>query len=111
MRLSRSSFRHGYWSLAQMVTHHTQNGCNLRPGDLIGTGTQSGPVHGEEGCLLELSHGGKQPLALPNGETRAFLEDGDTVIMRGWCEREGHARVGFGECRGTVLPAELPFRE
>lgn len=105
MRLSKSSFRHGYWSLAQMVTHHTQNGCNLRPGDLIGTGTQSGPMHGEEGCLLELTQGGKQPLVLPNGETRAFLEDGDTVIMRGWCEREGYVRLGFGECRGTVLPA------
>ena len=104
MRLSRSSYRHSYWTLAQLVTHHTQNGCNLRPGDLFGTGTQSGPENGEEGCLLELSHGGTKPLILPNGESRTFLEDGDTVIMYGWCERDGYARIGFGECRGTVLP-------
>ena len=104
-RLSRSNFRHGYWSLAQMLTHHTEGGCNLRPGDLMGTGTQSGPQRGEEGCLLELSVGGREPVALANGETRTFLEDGDTVVMRGWCERDGFARIGFGECRGTVLPA------
>ena len=105
MRLSRSSSSHGYWSLAQMLAHHTEGGCNLRPGDLIGTGTQSGPERGEEGCLLELSWGGREPMRLANGETRTFLEDGDTVIMRGWCERSGHARIGFGQCRGTVLPA------
>lgn len=105
MRLSRSSYRHAYWGLAQMVAHHTQNGCNLQPGDLLGTGTQSGAQQGEQGCLLELSHGGKQPLSLPNGETRSFLEDGDTVTLRGWCERAGHARIGFGKCSGTVLPA------
>lgn len=107
MRLSRSSYRHAYWGLAQMVAHHTENGCNLRPGDLLGTGTQSGPSHGEEGCLLELSRGGRQPLTLSNGESRSFLEDGDTVILRGWCERDGFARIGFGECRGTVLPADV----
>lgn len=103
MRLSRSNARHAYWGLAQMVAHHTQNGCNLRPGDLIGTGTQSGPGEGEQGCLLELSRGGREPVALPNGESRAFLEDGDTVTLRGWCERPGYRRIGFGECRGTVL--------
>ena len=102
MRLSRSSFRHCYWSPAQMVAHHTENGCNLRPGDLLGTGTQSGPGDGEQGCLLELTEGGRKPLTLPNGDTRTFLEDGDTVILRAWCERDGHARIGFGECRGTV---------
>jgi len=105
MRLSRSNLKHGHWSLAQMLTHHTEGGCNLRPGDLMGTGTQSGPQRGEEGCLLELSVGGREPVALANGETRTFLEDGDTVVMRGWCERAGFARIGFGECRGTVLPA------
>lgn len=107
MRLSRSSYRHAYWGLAQMVAHHTQNGCNLNPGDLLGTGTQSGARQGEQGCLLELSHGGTQPLSLPNGESRSFLEDGDTVTMRGWCERAGYVRIGFGECEGHVLPASV----
>ena len=72
-----------------MIAHHTENGCNLRPGDLLGTGTQSGPTRGEEGCLLELTRGGKEPLTLPDGETRSFLHDGDTVVLRGWCERAG----------------------
>jgi fumarylacetoacetase len=80
------------------------NGCNLQPGDLIGTGTQSGPEPDEAGSLIELSLGGKKPLTLPNGETRSFLEDGDTVIMRGYCERAGAARIGFGEVTGCVLP-------
>ena len=104
VNLSRSSFKHGYWSLAQMLTHHTEGGCNLRPGDLMGTGTQSGPGPGEQGCLLELSQGGRVPVALQNGEARSFLKDGDTVIMRGWCERTGFQRIGFGECTGKVLP-------
>lgn len=104
-RLSRTSSRHCYWSPAQMLTHHTEGGCNLRPGDLIGTGTQSGPGRGEEGCLLELTMGGREALLLPNGDTRTFLEDGDTVILHGRCEREGHVPIGFGECRGTVQPA------
>lgn len=103
--LSRTSFKHAYWTLAQMVTHHTVNGCDLNVGDLFGSGTQSGPTETEQGSLLELSQGGKQPLKLPSGETRTFLEDGDRVIFRGWCEREGHPRVGFGECSATVLPA------
>lgn len=105
MRLTRSSLRHAYWGLAQMLTHHTENGCNLRPGDLLGTGTQSGPTDGEKGSLMELSFGGRQPITLPNGETRVMLDDGDTVILRAWGEREGFARIGLGECRGTVLPA------
>jgi fumarylacetoacetase len=87
------------------VAHHTINGCNLQPGDLLGTGTQSGPLPEEAGSLLELTQGGKQPISLPNAQTRAFLEDGDNVVMRGWCERAGMARIGFGEVTGTVLPA------
>lgn len=88
-----------------MVAHHTVNGCNLRSGDLLGTGTQSGPTPEEAGSLLELSGGGRQPVELPNGEQRRFLEDGDCIIMRGACERPGAVRIGFGEVRGTVLPA------
>jgi fumarylacetoacetase len=105
-RLSHTSFRHAYWNIAQMLAHHTVNGCNLRSGDLLGTGTQSGPSPQEAGSLLELSRGGKQPLQLPNGELRSFLEDGDAIILRGYCERAGAARVGLGEVRGQVLPAK-----
>lgn len=106
VRLSQASFKHAYWTVSQMVAHHTVNGCNLQPGDLLGTGTQSGPSPSEAGSLLELSGGGKQPIALPNGETRTFLEDGDAVTLRGWCQREGAVRIGFGEVTGTVLPAQ-----
>jgi fumarylacetoacetase len=105
VRLSSSSFSHAYWTLAHMITHHTVNGCNLRSGDLLGTGTQSGPVPEEAGSLLELSGGGKHPITLPDGEQRRFLEDGDCIIMRAVCERPGAARIGFGEVRGTVQPA------
>ena len=104
-RLMRSNFRDSYWTLAQLVAHHTVNGCNLQTGDLLGSGTQSGPDPGQGGSLLELTMGGKQPLRLANGESRAFLEDGDTVILRGHCQREGFRRIGFGDCAGTVLPA------
>ena len=104
-RLSRSNFRHAYWSVAQMVAHHTVNGCNLEPGDLFGSGTQSGPAPEEAGSLLELTAGGRQPLMLEDGETRTFLEDGDAVVMRGSCERAGFARIGFGDLVGRVLPA------
>ncbi|AYH43904.1 fumarylacetoacetase [Azoarcus sp. DN11] len=103
--LSQTSFRHAYWTIAQMVAHHTVNGCNLQPGDLLGSGTESGPTPEEAGSLLELTFGGKQPLVLPNGQTRTFLEDGDAVVMRGWCEKPGAARIGFGEVVGRVLPA------
>jgi fumarylacetoacetase len=103
-RLSRGSFQRMYWTVAQMLTHHASNGCNLRPGDLIASGTVSGPTRGERGCLLELSWRGTEPVTLANGEQRAFLEDGDEVILRGWCERPGAARVGFGECRGILQP-------
>ncbi|HEV7135359.1 MAG TPA: fumarylacetoacetate hydrolase family protein, partial [Steroidobacteraceae bacterium] len=104
-RLARTNFRHSYWSIAQMVAHHTVNGCNLEPGDLLGSGTQSGPAPEEAGSLLELTEGGKRPLQLQSGETRTFLEDGDRVILRGWCERTGCARIGFGAASGLVLPA------
>src|SRR5262249_7381840 len=104
VRLSQTSFRHAYWTIAQMVTHHTVNGCNLRPGDLLGTGTESGPLPQEAGSLLELSAGGRSPLSLPGGETRTFLEDGDAVTMRAWCEKQSAARIGFGEVVGRVLP-------
>ncbi len=103
--LSRSNFRDSYWSVAQMLAHHSSGGCNLNTGDLLGTGTQSGPQPGQGGSMLELSMGGKQPLVLPDGETRSFLQDGDTVILRAHCERAGARRIGFGECVGTVLPA------
>ena len=106
-RLTHTSYRHAYWTVAQMVAHHTVNGCNLQPGDLMGTGTLSGPTLDEAGALIELTVGGKQPLTLPNGQTRTYLEDGDAVVLRGWCEKAGAARIGFGECRGTVLPARV----
>jgi fumarylacetoacetase len=102
MRLSRSGFKHAYWTIAQMVAHHTINGCNLQPGDLLGTGTQSGPAPEEAGSLLELTGGGKVPIALPAGETRTFLEDGDAIVLRGWCERDARPRIGLGEARGLV---------
>ena len=104
-RLSRSNFQDAYWTIAQMVAHHTVNGCNLRPGDMFGTGTLSGPAPDEAASMLELTAGGKQPLRLSNGETRTFLEDGDRVVLRAACARDGYRRVGFGTCEGTVLPA------
>ena len=94
-----------YWTPAQLVAHHTVNGCNLQPGDLLGSGTLSGPTPAQAGSLLELSQGGKQPITLPNGETRVFLQDGDTLILAGHCDRPGARRIGFGACAGTVLPA------
>jgi fumarylacetoacetase len=93
-----------YWSAAQIVAHHSSNGCNLQPGDLIGTGTLSTDSGGGLGSLLEISQGGKQPVQLPTGETRSFLEDGDEVTLRAWCETEASARIGFGECVGRVMP-------
>jgi fumarylacetoacetase len=105
VRLSRAFFKDMYWTLGQMVAHHTSNGCPLRPGDLIASGTVSGPEKENRGCLLELTWRGSEPLRLPNGEQRTFLEDGDEVILTGYCVREGFARVGFGSCRGVVVPA------
>jgi fumarylacetoacetase len=102
-RVSVGSFTEMYWTIAQLVTHHAMNGCNLRPGDLLASGTVSGPTPESRGCLLERTWRGTEPLRLPTGETRTFLADGDEVIMRGWCEREGAVRIGFGECRGTIV--------
>jgi fumarylacetoacetase len=103
--IGRSSLRELYWTVAQMLAHHTSNGCNLRPGDMLGTGTVSGPEDENRGCLLELTSNGRQPLTLPGGEERSYLVDGDEVTLRGYCEREGFRRIGFGECRGTVIAA------
>jgi len=103
--LARSSTRHLYWTVGQMVAHHTSNGCNLRPGDLLASGTVSGPTRDSRGCLLELTWRATQPLALPTGEKRAFLEDGDEVVFRGRCEKDGFVGIGLGECRGRVMPA------
>ena len=102
--ISKGNLRDLYWTPAQMLTHHASNGCNLRPGDLMASGTVSGEAPQSRGCLLEITGGG-EPLMLPGGETRRFLEDGDEVIFRGYCEREGRARIGLGECRGILAPA------
>jgi fumarylacetoacetase len=104
-RLSRANLRNLYWTPAQMIAHHTSNGCNLLPGDLVATGTVSGAEKDAAGCLLELTRGGAEPILLPNGESRAALEDGDEVILRGSCRREGFPQISLGECRGVVLPA------
>jgi fumarylacetoacetase len=104
--VSRSLFsRDSVWTFAQMVAHHTVNGCNLRTGDLLGSGTLSGPEPGSEGCMLELTRGGNEPLALPGGESRRFLEDGDEVTITAFCERPGLARIGFGRCVARIAPA------
>jgi fumarylacetoacetase len=105
VKLSQGNLRDLYWTLAQMLTHHASNGCNLQSGDLLASGTVSGATRDSLGCLLEITRRGAEPLELANGETRKFLEDGDEVILRGYCQREGHPRIGFGECRGIVLPA------
>ena len=104
-KISDSNFKYSYWTIAQLVTHHSVNGCSMKAGDLLGSGTQSGPEHEQAGSMLELSRGGKEAFSLSNGEKRTFLEDGDTVVMRGYCQKEGAARIGFGEVVGTVLPA------
>jgi fumarylacetoacetase len=106
--LSASTSRHAYWTVAQMVAHHTVNGCNLVAGDLLGTGTQSGPEAAEAGSLIELTAGGREPLTLPNGERREFLEDGDEVRLRGFCQRDGFVRVGMGDAIGRLEPAFVP---
>ncbi|HED54280.1 MAG TPA: fumarylacetoacetase [Phycisphaerales bacterium] len=119
VRLSRGSFKDMYWTVSQMLAHHSSNGCNLQPGDLLGSGTISGPKRESRGCLLEMTWDGdpfanppiikpgteRTPIKLPTGEERKFLSDGDEVIIRGYCEREGYRRIGFGECRGVIEPA------
>jgi fumarylacetoacetase len=102
VRLSRAGFEQMYWTVGQMSTHHASNGCNLRPGDLLASGTVSGPRKDARGCLLELTWRGTEPLELPTGESRKFLEAGDEVILRGYAERDGFRRIGLGECRGTL---------
>lgn len=110
IRLSQGTLAGMYWTPAQLLAHHTSNGCNLRPGDLLGSGTVSGPAREARGCLLELTWRGTEPVRLPNGEERRFLEDGDEVILRGHCEREGFARIGFGACSGVVQASERDAR-
>ena len=103
-RIATSNFRYMYWDICQQLAHHTVNGCNAQPGDLYGSGTISGPEKHERGSMLELSWRGSEPITLANGEERKFLADGDTVVMRGHCEKDG-VRVGFGEVSGKLLPA------
>ena len=103
--VTRTDFRHVYWTFAQMAAHHMSNGCNLRPGDLLGSGTVSGPTDESRACMAELTSRGTDKLTLPGGERRAWLEDGDEVIFRARAERDGFVPIGFGECRGTVAPA------
>jgi fumarylacetoacetase len=106
VRLCQSNLKDLYWTIAQMLAHHTSNGCNLRPGDLLATGTVSGPAKEARGCLLELTQRGAEPVQLPAGEVRKFLEDGDEIILRGFCERDGFVRIGLGECRGMIAPTQ-----
>ncbi|MCA9312514.1 MAG: fumarylacetoacetate hydrolase family protein, partial [Phycisphaerales bacterium] len=103
VRLSHARFKDMYWTIAQMLTHHASNGCNLQPGDLMASGTISGPDKDNRGCLLELTWRGSEPIKLPTGEERKFLQDGDEVIMSAHCERDGCRRIGFGECRGVIV--------
>jgi fumarylacetoacetase len=102
-RLAMSNTKDLYWTFAQMLTHHSSNGCNLRPGDLLASGTVSGATKESQGSLIELTERGAQPITLPTGEVRKFLQNGDEVILRGYCERDGFRRIGFGECRGIVI--------
>jgi fumarylacetoacetase len=103
--ISRTSFRSMYWTMAQQLAHTASNGANIRAGDLYGSGTVSGPTPDSLGSMLELSWNGTRPIALSDGTSRTFLEDGDRVVLRGWCQAEGFARIGLGDCSGTVLPA------
>jgi fumarylacetoacetase len=105
-RLSRASASNMYWTVAQIVTHHASNGCNLNPGDLLGTGTISAPSRDGMGSLLEISHGGAQPITLPTGETRSFVEDGDEILLAAHANMDGFVSIGFGGCRAVVLPAK-----
>jgi fumarylacetoacetase len=104
-RITNTNARHLYWSMVQMLAHQTSNGCNVNAGDIYGTGTISGPAEDSRGCLLELCWNKTKPLRLPSGEARTYLEDGDTIIFRGWAQGDGF-RVGFGECRATILAAK-----
>ncbi|HWA35321.1 MAG TPA: fumarylacetoacetate hydrolase family protein, partial [Cyclobacteriaceae bacterium] len=103
--ISRSNFKYMYWNIAQQLAHHTSNGCNIQVGDLYASGTISGPSPGSYGSLLELTWNGQKPLHMPDGAERKFIEDGDTIIMKAHAEKDG-VRIGFGECKGKILPAE-----
>jgi fumarylacetoacetase len=103
--ITRTNFQNLYWSISQQLAHHTVNGCNMQPGDLLASGTISGPAEESRGCMLELTWRGAHPLSLPNGETRKWLEDGDTLTITGWCQGEGY-RIGFGEVSGKVIGGE-----
>ena len=105
MRICRTNFKYMYWSSVQQLVHHASSGCAMNIGDLLGSGTISGPDKDARGSLLEISWNGSEPLELPGGLKRTFLEDGDQLVMRGWCQGDGY-RVGFGEVEGTILPAE-----
>jgi fumarylacetoacetase len=109
-QLSQTSFIHHYWSIGQMITHHAAGGCNLQPGDLLGTGTISGPMLEQAGAMMELAMAGQQPIRLPNGEQRSFLQDGDSIEFSGWCEADGAARIGFGSNSGRVLAPHFDVR-
>ena len=100
--LAVTNMQHLYWTIFQMLTHHTSNGCNLRPGDMMGTGTISGPTEDALGSILEITKRGAEPVSLPSGEERKFLADGDELIMRAWCEADGARRIGFGDCRAVI---------
>jgi fumarylacetoacetase len=100
--ITKSNLRYLFWTLPQLITHHTSNGCNLLPGDLLATGTLSGPTTESQACLLELTNGGLDELQLPSGESRIFLQTGDEIVIRGWCEKDGIPRISFGDCRGVV---------
>jgi len=102
-RLALSNTLNMYWTVAQMVAHHSVNGCKLQPGDLFGTGTLSGPHAGQFGSLLEMTEGGKQAVELSSGETRTFLQAGDEVVLKARCRKDGEVSIGFGECRGVVV--------
>ena len=100
--LAVTNMQHLYWTIFQMLTHHTSNGCNLRPGDMMGTGTISGPTEDALGSILEITKRGAEPVSLPSGEERRFLADGDELIMRAWCDADGARRIGFGDCRAVI---------
>jgi fumarylacetoacetase len=102
-RLSAASLADMYWTPAQMLTHHTSNGCNLQAGDLFASGTVSGPESGSQGCLLELTRRGADPITLPTGEERKFLHDGDEIILKAYLQRDGAARIGLGDCSGLIV--------
>ncbi|HMV91730.1 MAG TPA: fumarylacetoacetate hydrolase family protein, partial [Cyclobacteriaceae bacterium] len=101
----RSNFKYMYWNVNQQLAHHTVNGCNIQVGDMYASGTISGPSPGSYGSMLELTWNGQKPMSMPDGTERKFIEDGDTVIMKGYCEKDG-VRIGFGECKGKILPAD-----